>query len=283
MSRALDAQEAASAPAPAEVASPAHSMPAAQLAAVELASGRTFSGYVDARTGGDTLWLRFEYGRATLWRPIDWSRVVSASVGAKQYDASEFRKAAASLATPAQLPAWEQPPESQSEPLAGNNYSSEHIGGGTTDSSRRPRSLDAAARVGNWDADADDDGLVVHVAPRDGDGRITAAGGTLSAELIGVRGQRRPTPNGVAYGPNDQRPVLGTWSVQLTPAQIGDRGAVVRLPFSGVNPAERLDLGNLGALRLKFSAPGADLLETLLDPIRLREIGQIGEAGKLWP
>lgn len=252
-------------------------------AAVSLASGRTFTGYIDTRTAGDTLWLRFEYGHAILWRPIEWSRVVSASVGAKEYDAAAFRKVASGLASTAKKAAWEDHHATTDEALSELEASQPTNHGGRNRSDSQPRSLAAAARVGNWDADAANDGVVVHLAPLDGAGLLRAATGTLTAELIGVTGRRRATGADVSYGPNDQRPVIESWSVQLSPKDFGDRGAVVNLPFLSGNPADRLELGNLGTLRLKFSVPGSDVLESVIDPIRLRQIGQVGEAGDLWP
>jgi hypothetical protein len=55
-------------------------------------SGRTFVGLVDARTDGETLWLRFEHGRSTMWRPIAWQRVRQVSASGETFAADGVRR-----------------------------------------------------------------------------------------------------------------------------------------------------------------------------------------------
>ena len=255
-------------------------------ATVRLASGRTFTGFVDTRTDGHTLWLRFEHGRTTLERPIAWSRVVDVQIAGDTYQGDGFRAVAVRFATAEDpqrrifpAPADRDVSLPRASPLDGPP-----LGGPPTPDRVRSavRSLLLDAGLANWDADADDDGLIAYVTPLDANGRPTPAAGTLSIDLIGMTGPRRPTWSATSRGPDEQRPVLETWTVGLSPDDFAtvDGAAAVRLPFTRGEPADNPHLRSFGVLRARFAVPGSDLVEAEIDPLRLRPLGKIGTVGR---
>ncbi|MEX2185784.1 MAG: hypothetical protein WD875_03275 [Pirellulales bacterium] len=275
----LSAQQSAATDATAE-----ESPPRAR-ATVRVASGRTFAGFIDARTNGDTLWLRVEHGQTTLWRPIAWRRVVDVSIAGESMPGEAFRNVADRFAskedadrlaprhddTPPSAPPLDGPlrdgPALERPPLE-------------TRPAGSVRSLSLDVRLANWDADADDDGLVAFVTPLDDTGRPTSATGTLTVDLIGTTGPRRPNWAATPRDINERRPVLETWTVQLVPDDFSgvDGSASVRLPFARGEPADDARLGSFGVVRARFAAPGADLVEAVIDPVRLRPLGKVGIA-----
>src|SRR5688572_26025270 len=63
-----------------------------KLLAVTLASGRTFTGHVDAATDDQRLMLRFDRDGMTLTRPIRWDRIVRAAVDEKEIEPARLRE-----------------------------------------------------------------------------------------------------------------------------------------------------------------------------------------------
>src|SRR5687768_10410167 len=72
-----------------------------KLLTVELASGRRFSGLVDIKTNDQHLVLRFTRGTASLKRPIEWKRIVSAAVEGQPIAAEMLRAKAEEMKTEA--------------------------------------------------------------------------------------------------------------------------------------------------------------------------------------
>lgn len=240
---------------------------------VRVKSGRTFAGHIDVRSDAETLWLRVEDGRTTLWRPIAWNRVDHATIGEESFTRETLRTNAGRFSSSydASKRLGDMPPR---EPAADESAPRiARIQG-------RVRALSIDVRFANWDADAEDDGLVAAIAPLDETGRPIPAAGTLTVELIGMTGPRSPNWAGIPIAPTEQRPTLETWTVQLMPDQFLDGVAHVRLPLTRGDPADDPRLGSFGVVRARFAVPGSDVVEAELDPVRLRPLGRIGVPGR---
>ncbi|MEX0586420.1 MAG: hypothetical protein WD176_07240 [Pirellulales bacterium] len=239
---------------------------------VVLASGRSFTGAVDTATNDQVLWLRADLPRGALLRPIDWDRVKSATHNGVELTADELRA---------------QAPELQSEhPLVGvlrqrpgaekvsGTFSGRVIGQEKVPDTFSPTAAVCAlaieASIGNWDADAEQDGLVVRVQPRDEEDQIVPADGTLEVRLIGVSGERRASPTNLARARDNQRPIIGHWTVALSADQFGPHGAVVRLPFQAVDPQLDPHVRSLGTVQADFTVPGQDVFQARAELVRLR-------------
>jgi len=238
--------------------------------AVEVASGRTFTGQLDARTDAAELWLRSRQGAAVLLRPIRWDRVVQVRVADQVVSGEEFQQIV--KAVKPESPARKESPDTQSGPVI---HGPTRSGGfvSVTDTAAHPegtrppeppqvRWLAVEAAVANWDGDVEADGLLVHVYPLDDSGGVVSARGTLQFELIGQRDD--------VFGPPQAFSCLGQWSQQMRVEDFGPRGAVYRLPFQGVHPEFDLTVAPHGALHVRLSVPGQGSFETTESLLRIR-------------
>lgn len=122
--------------------------------------------------------------------------------------------------------------------------------------------LRVRAWVENWDRDAEPDGLRVLVSPLSETGRMVAANGTLTAELVARR-----------FDYNRERDRLGVverWSRQLTVRDFGPQGAIVDLPFNRIEPNRDFDLIPVGLLSVRLGVPGDGLFEAAEYDVPLR-------------
>jgi hypothetical protein len=146
--------------------SPAAPAQAADSLTVQVAGGRTYTGFVDSKTDDRQLWLRRELGTGMLRRPISWAdrrRVAMADVELGGFPAWLTSRLAVIVLPDA--PAAPSPAAAH-RPIA---------------------SLAIDAAVANWDGDVESDGLVVELSVADADGSPTAAAGTLEVELFAPR------------------------------------------------------------------------------------------------
>src|SRR5262245_54690943 len=148
--------------------------------ALTLASGRDFSGVIDAASNAEQLVLRSDDSGITIRRTIAWDRIKRATIdgqsvnGAKLLEDVIARKVTAP-AEPRNLLRkidLRDPPSTESKFVEVDSLP--------------PRVAMVAfdAYVANWDADLETDGLVLDIAPLDLDRRLIAASGTLEVELF---------------------------------------------------------------------------------------------------
>jgi hypothetical protein len=251
---------------------------------VEVASGRTFAGELDAQTDSEQLWLRTRRGTAVLQRPIRWDRVVQVHVADQDLSGEQFRQIVE--AARADAPEPKETIATQNKIVIKNTTSS---GGflsvtrsGPQELSARPRVrwLAVEAAVANWDADVEVDGLLVHVYPMDGTGAVVPVRGMLQFELIGQKDATVPHGHLLRRGYSVLRPgrpltTLGRWSYRVGVEDFGDRGAVYRLPFQGVHPEFDQRVAPRGALHARLSVPGQGTFETTDDMVRIRPYSSV--------
>lgn len=231
---------------------------AAEPVTVELLSGRTFTGRIDARTDDQRLWLRFDEGAASIVRPIAWQRVIAVEYGPERFDAERARQLVKELATAApDRPRPSDSPEGASPrvPVVASDAYPPHASGTIG-------SLQVDAYVADWGPGVEVDGLVVHVYPLSTRGELLPVRGTLTFELIGVRPR--------TSSPVDRYPVVGRWTRTLHPGDVGPDGAVYRLEFQAVHPEFTENLRAHGLLRARLAAPGHGTFETSADFLRIR-------------
>ena len=248
---------------------------------VDLLSGRTFTARVDSKTSATELWLCFERGAATIFRPIAWDRVVRARVGGRIVSGGELRQMVPSLvrgppvrssdrqgirireaeeADAVELK--ERPQVSIRRQPSGTPVGATQGASAAAENARRVRSLAIDATVANWDADVEVDGLLVHVYPLDGYGQVVPVRGTLHVDL---RAPRYPgTPRSGRFYE------LGRWTEVLQTLDFTAAGAVFRLPFRAVHPEFDLDVATYGAIHARLDVPGAGTFETTASTVRIR-------------
>ena len=153
---------------------------------VEVTSGRTFTGQLDAQTDAAHLWLRSGQGSAMLLRPIEWDRVVQVNVAVADLSGEQFLQIVKAVkqevaarnetAPPGNTPPQNTPPQKKPQGkivIQGSARSGGFLSVTGTPPQGPPqeprvRSLAVEAVVANWDADVEVDGLLVYVYPLDG-------------------------------------------------------------------------------------------------------------------
>ena len=215
---------------------------------VELASGRSLTGVLDARTDDAKLWLRWTVGKVELQRPIAWKQVKSAKLHGAPIGLAELQEQAAKLATPGRVTQL-RPASSDTPPTSSPSIS-------TT-----VRSIQCEAWLANWDADAAFDGLMLEVTALDLFGEAVAAQGTVEAELTTIDYQ--PAYLNSSSG-GRVTTSLGRWSQRWTAPQS------LRLELQGRDPQRDGGLSRYAVLKVRLSIPGSGVFEQQIDGVRMR-------------
>jgi hypothetical protein len=241
--------------------------------AVAVASGRIFTGEVDSRTDDAALWLRITQPGMSLCRRIAWENIVLAERGAHELSAAQLRAQADELksiqdtvetlatAGTVQSTNSEEVPRPQPVAWQPDTRLSQYIQVARANNTQ-VESLSIDANVGQWSRTVQSNGIVLHVYPQDAWGHVIAVDGTLDVDLIA-----QVTP-GAPIGTS--LPCIGRWTVRITPDMFGPAGAVVKLPFQGVQPEFDVNLGPYGLVHATLNVPGAGSFETSQAMLRIR-------------
>lgn len=248
----------------------AHAMPGDRASAygadpvtVRANDGRVLRGEVDASTDQHLLWVRRTAPSIAINSAVRWSDVVSVGHGDRVFSAAEFRPLAEELKS--ELPADFFAQDAAKDPAeagAGtpNSWPKSSQGARHALEREKVRSLRIDAELANWDGDVEVDGLEVRVSPLAGDGRIVAAGGTLSIRLIGK------SPSATSRHAFQE---LGRWSKPVRATDFGTWGAVYRFPFRTIHPEFDLDVSPYGLLHARLGVRGDGSFEASV-PVRVR-------------
>jgi hypothetical protein len=238
-----------------------------ELVAVKLASGREFSGTIDASSTAEQLVLRSDTGGITLRRPVRWERLAAAAIDGKPVEIGDVKRLAEARGRgsgvggrgsgvkrielrdvqPTLSPAADKaPPELQ--PVAMIAFD---------------------AFIANWDGYVETDGLIVDLLPLDQWGNLAPASGTAEVELFAS--QRRTMQHAPLSG-GDTFERVERWSQAVELADIGPNGVRLRLPFGAVHPEIDFEwlAYNYGLVHVRFVVPGSGVFDDSRDGIRIR-------------
>jgi hypothetical protein len=239
-----------------------------KLLTVELASGRKFTGVVDVRTNEQQLVLRFTRGTATLKRPIEWSRVVKATVDGEAIEPGKLRETAMAMRVEGSGFRVQGTGNSEQatgareqEPGAGNQLPAELL------PASRVTSVTFDARLANWDWDVETDGLILEILPISADGYLTPTSGTAEIELFAP--QKRSFDL-VPLSGGDTLERVERWTKRVDLADFGVNGARLKLPFGAVHPEFDLDWIGVGLVHVRLVVPGDGVFDDSLDGLRIR-------------
>lgn len=220
---------------------------------VELTSGWNHSGHVDTKTNNETLWLRKVAGRTTVRKGIDWQDIKLVVHGEKKLTAEDALNVCQQLATH-----HEDTPIAQSGPRLSLLAADPLVFPNPSVSS-----VSAHAEIGNFDRDADVDGLIVLVAPSDGFDLIPTTG-ILEVELLAER--RLPTSSRLRRSRFDR---IGRWTRQVKLSDFRSDGAVFKLPFQQIRPGRNSDLLPDGLVNVRLKVPGVGAFDSADHWVRL--------------
>lgn len=237
---------------------------------VELTSGRQFRGTLDAASTNADLVLRSGAGGMTIRRPIRWERIERATLDGQPVEIAALQQLAAEMPQPARptlpprqpLSSIQPPTEPQPPPPA-------------------VVSIAFDARIANWDADVETDGLLLDLYPLAADGFLAPAGGTVEIELFAS--QRRELHHAPLSG-GDTLELVERWSRPIDAADFTTRGVRLKLPFGAVHP--EFDSAWLahyyGLVHVRFAAPGHGVFEASQDAIRIRPYAPLRDRLELY-
>lgn len=253
----------------------------AESAAVEvtvtLATGRSFTGEIDARSDAEHLRLRFGTAATVITRPIAWRTITAARSAGAAISLVQLRELAVTAQAAAEPPPLVRPAPSKQTagvpvpplvamPDAGGLRLWRVPGAEASPPAGEAivRSIDIDVRLANWDADVEADGLLLTIAALDALGNVAAVDGTLEVELIG---EALPP-----YTRGDAFPVLGRWSRVVHADDPASRGGYHReqLAFQAMDPAYQLDAPRYALVNARLVVPGQGTFEASLDGLSLR-------------
>jgi hypothetical protein len=194
---------------------------------------------VDPRTDQATLWLRSNYGRTIVLRPIAWERVTSVDSGGATHPVEQFRELASELKQRTPQRFWPELPGLEIVPCVAAPPPCTVL------------RLEAAAWLSNFDHDPVVDGYTLVLAPLSDHGLLVPVEGTLEATLHGYE----LSPDRDA----EQWLQLLRWAERVSIDCYGPEGAVLRLPMSGAVLDRARSPRQL--LRLRLSVPGQGTFE----------------------
>lgn len=234
---------------------------------LRLTSGRQFAGTIDARSNDQELVLCSSSGGFAIRRPIQWERIVSATLGGELITVAELRERARGVEAVVVEP---------------REWAGER-GQKTVDSDQQEQqspsdvqgvlypvtTISFDARIANWDADVETDGLVVDLFPLDGEGYLAPVSGAVEIELFGP--QRRVFHHAPLSG-GDTLERIERWVVQIDPLQFTSGGVRLKLPFGAVHPEIDTDwvAWHYGLVHVRLVAPGHGTFDASRDGIRIR-------------
>jgi hypothetical protein len=255
------------------------SVRAGETITVELTSGRSFTGAVDARTDDERLWLRFGSHGTTLIRPIAWERIERAEHSGQWMAGDELRALAENLklAADASKPvAAENVPTIPSAPEVNAVPATEAVQKSVPIARQAQAALGATPRVqsvqfdvylANWDADVEADGLIVNVYPLDANGMLTPVSGVLEVDLTA---RRRRASRHLPVDGRQSTAQVARWSKPLWAEDAGPTGLVAKLPFQALHPEFDVDVGSYGLVHVRLTIPGHGVFEHSEDAVRIR-------------
>ena len=245
--------------------------------AVGTTSGRIFVGEV-VRIDDSQLWLRTERDGVKIDRPIQWDKLVLARDHDREFTPQEFRERLDHGLQQVSLQIENPFQDSPSETRAANaTVVSADLPSVQTalrefvDSARARNTqvcaLSIDAYIGHFYRTVEANGIILHVFPLDGAGAMVPVDGTLDVELVSE------IPIGSRSGV--QLPVIGRWTVRITPDLFGPAGAVFKLPFQAIHPEFDLSYGPRGVVHAKLNIPGNGSFEASDAMVRIRPYSEV--------
>ncbi len=138
----------------------------------------------------------------------------------------------------------------------------------------QPRSLHIDTKVANWDADPENDGLLIRIRPLNGWGEMVLVNGNLDVQLLT---ETRFATGGRTISRFDHFREAERWSIPVQAIEFNTNGAVYRLPFRHIHPERDLDLSPDALLTARLRVASAGTFDALDSTVRLRSASRVLE------
>lgn len=235
-----------------------------QQVVVELTTGRQVRGELSDRSNGEYLWISTTAPGISLESGFPLSKVV-------RWQVADGR-AVTSLPAPVTS-------EIDTNGAGTNVTASSPAVSIERQTVRHVASLEIFARVANWDADAEVDGIEVLLRPLDSRGQLVSFRGQVHFKLLG---QRQPEKLGSIYSEftfqeeADYRFVeLTQWTRRLQQTLSTDEGTILRLEFRNFHPDRDLAVDVESILQARLSVAGQGVYEAVSPPLFLRSYSRL--------
>lgn len=208
---------------------------------VTLTSGRTVNGQLDSRSTSEVLWLTADFEGVSIGNQLKPADVLRIEPGFP-------------VVLPSPIPSKVVTPT---------------LGPATRDWSRvvptrslDALSLDAFARLANFDNDAQPDGLQAILVPLGAGGEVLRKAGSLSIQLSVFRGDWRNRTQRFCEEES--------WSKEVTLDDYTPQGLVIDLPFRRIIPESDSELLAVGVLNIRFNIASERSVEAQVEDVPLR-------------
>ena len=239
---------------------------------VVLVDGRQIAGNVDSRTDLDRLWIGRTEGNVELVSGFPWAEISSGEVGSERLNAEELQRwsverhipQAAKLETT--LKQVDKRVEMNVQPNAKPPTSS-------------VKSLAIRAFVGQWDQDAQSDGLQIFVSPLDKDGRLVPVSGQIDFTLISEKeayGGRPTSKSHPKFAP------IAQISQKVRASDFANGPAVYHLAFLKQHPDFDPRIATQALLHARLAIPGRGVFEASDAQVSLREYSRFRDQMQLY-
>jgi hypothetical protein len=230
---------------------------------LRLASGRQFTGTIDPKSNDTGIVLRSTRGGMTVRRPVAWDRIVAATVDGRAATVEELRTLAEGVG-------GRGPGDGGREAEVAELRKVENLAP-VEPPLILPRmtAVSFDARIANWDADVETDGLIVDLLPMDADGYLAPVSGMVEIELFAP--QRRVFHHAPLSG-GDTLERVERWTRAIRAADFTANGVRLRLPFGAVHPEFDTDwlASHYGLVHVRLAAPGHGTFDASQDGLRIR-------------
>lgn len=239
------------------------SVTASAVVEVTKANGAILTGQVDSRSDHRQLWLRNDEERVSLAVSISWDEISRAQVDGNEISRQGLAEQLLPLATT--RPVSDVLLDSiELQPARHTDSIRRGVG-------ERVSSLQIAACLANWDADAQPDGVELYVVATNRRGFSVPVRGNLQVQLLGLKQTSRHR-----HRPGELR----RWSESVQPSHFGPSvsdgslGARYRLPFRSLEPTSDWRLGPEAVVHARLGVYGAGSFEATT-PIVLRQFSPL--------
>ena len=247
-----------------------------------LRDGRSVTGFVDARTDAEHLWLRRTADGFDLVSGFAWDQILEGRTSDGHWSAVDLHTWAANHKQPGRLFSEVKPPR----PVVRQSPSVRSSSPASFADSARVKTLVVKAELAQWDKDAQVDGLRIFVSPLDAQGNVVPVNGriefTLVAEVNHVAVEHS-LPRRAKFIEGDR------FSYSVQPEHFRQGAAFYELSFSKWHPEFEPNIAAQALLVARLSVPGQGVFEAsdaqicLREPSRFRDQLQYFTPGRYLP